>query len=306
MECDAHAGILRWWFEAADFFLMLRIGEIENDEAVAAEGAVAAVPAVFEFFGHVDGTVQPGEGSLVRDDFRRNQLRPDPLVVFGFFAFAGAGNPPHGNFLGAGRVGSVDDHVAVDQLAEIGRLVNEGFVWGRVEVGVLAAVVIVAMRALASGAGAEFGEFHDFGWVGGIVKPHAAKAFEIFALVVEMRIIVLTHGSFRRGVGDGGLRAGHEDPLLEVFVVGDLDLVAFETAFVEHHRLADVADVDDISLLKDVAAIACGHHLHLAVARLSWPEVGENFHVADVHAAVEVSDAVRAGMAVVVGKSGER
>jgi len=69
---------------------------------------------------------------------------------------------------------------------------------------------------------------------------------------------------------------------LRALVVGDLDLATLEAAFVEHHRLADVADVDDISLLKDVAAIACGHHLHLAVARLAGAEVARISMVADV------------------------
>src|ERR1700730_15319682 len=73
----------------------------------------------------------------------------------------------------------------------------------------------------------------------------------------------------------------------------------------KERRLADGADVDDIPLLNEVAAIADRHHLHFAVARLAGAEVGEDLHVADVHAAVEVGDAVRTGMAVVVGESGE-
>jgi len=93
--------------------------------------------AVFEFFGHVHGTVQSGEGSLVRDGLWEEPASTKSTCCIRLLRLAGAGNPPHGNFLGAGRVGSVDDHVPVDQLAEIGRLVNEGFIWGRVEVAYL-------------------------------------------------------------------------------------------------------------------------------------------------------------------------
>ena len=110
VEGDTHAGILRRRFEAADFFLMRGIGEIENDEAVAAERAVAAIAAVFQLFRNIHWAVETGERSLVGNDFRRDEFRPNPLVVFGFFALAGAGNPPHGNFFGAGRIGAVDNH----------------------------------------------------------------------------------------------------------------------------------------------------------------------------------------------------
>ena len=57
MKRDAHAGILRRRFESADFFLVGGIGEIEDDETVGAESTVAAIAAVFEFFGDVDGAM---------------------------------------------------------------------------------------------------------------------------------------------------------------------------------------------------------------------------------------------------------
>jgi len=305
VEGDTHAGILRRRFEAADFFLMRGIGEIENDEAVAAERAVAAIAAVFQLFRNIHWAVETGERSLVGNDFRRDEFRPNPLVVFGFFALAGAGNPPHGNFFGAGRIGAVDNHVAVDEPAEVGRLVDERFVGRRVKAGVLSAVVIIAMRALAGGASAEFGELDNLRGIGGVVEANAAQALVVFPFVVEVRIVVLTHGRFGCGIGDGRLRAGHENPLFKALVVGDLDLGALEAAFVEHHRLANVAHVDDVTLLEEVATAADGHELHFAAAMLPGSEVGEEFHVVDVHAAVEVGEAVGSGVAVVVGPSRE-
>src|SRR5579859_7807211 len=48
VEGDAHSGILRRRLEATDFLLMRGIGKVQDDEAVAAERAVAAVAAVLE------------------------------------------------------------------------------------------------------------------------------------------------------------------------------------------------------------------------------------------------------------------
>src|SRR5438067_9623923 len=64
VESDAHAGVLRWRFETADFLLMRRIGKIENDETVAAKRSVPAMASILPFFRHVDGTVQSRERSL--------------------------------------------------------------------------------------------------------------------------------------------------------------------------------------------------------------------------------------------------
>jgi hypothetical protein len=121
-----------------------------------------------------------------------------------------------------------------------------------------------------------------------------------------MRIVVLAQRGFGSGISDRGLGAGHEDPLFEALVICDLDLATFEATFIEHGGLADVADVEDVTLLENVAAVSDGHHLHFAVARLAASDVGEDLHVADVHAAIEVGDAVWAGVAVVVGESGKR
>src|SRR5216684_3903654 len=155
--------------------------------------------------------MQASEWRLIGDDFGRNELGPDPFVVFSFFAFARAGNPPHGNFLGLRRIGSVDDHVAVNELPKVGRLVNESFVRRGIEISVFSAVVIISVRALAGGAGAELGEFYNSRWIGDVVKADAAKAFVIFAFVVKVRVIVLAHGRFGSRVGDRRLRSGHEN-----------------------------------------------------------------------------------------------
>ena len=80
----------------------------------------------------------------------------------------------------------------------------------------------------------------------------------------------------------------------------------FEAALAEQDGLANVADVDDVALLKEIAATAGGHKLHLAAPMLAGSEVGEQLHVVDVPAAVKVGDAVRGGVTVMVGPSGER
>ena len=90
---------------------------------------------------------------------------------------------------------------------------NKSLVRRGVEIGVFSAVIVVAMRALAGCAGAEFGDLDDFRGIACVVKPDAAKPLVVFALVVEVRIVVLAHGRFRRRIGYGRLRAGHENPL---------------------------------------------------------------------------------------------
>ena len=120
-----------------------------------------------------------------------------------------------------------------------------------------------------------------------------------------MGIVVLAHGRFRRGIGDRRLRTGHEDPLFKVFVVSDLDLVTFEAAFVEHGGLSNVAYVDDVALLHQVAAAANRHHLHFAAAMLPGSEMREKLHVVNVHAAVEIRDAVGSRVAVMVTPCGK-
>src|SRR5690242_14545705 len=109
---------------------------------------------------------------------------------------------------------------------------DESIVGRRVQIGVFSTIVIIAMRALAGGAGAEFGKLGDFCGIGCVVKTNAPQSPIVFALVVKVGIVVLAHGRFGRGVSDGGLRTSHQNPFLEVFVVGDLYLVALKAAFV--------------------------------------------------------------------------
>src|SRR5215472_14645762 len=74
MEGDAHAGVLRRRLEATDFLLMRRIGEVQDDEAVATEGAVATVAAIVKLPGNVDRTMEAGEWRLIGEDFRRHEF----------------------------------------------------------------------------------------------------------------------------------------------------------------------------------------------------------------------------------------
>jgi len=67
-----------------------------------------------------------------------------------------------------------------------------------------------------------------------------------------------------------------------------------------------IAHVNHVALLEEVAAVADREDLHLAVARLTGREMGQYFHIADVHATVEIGDAVRTGMTVMVGQRPER
>src|ERR1700730_8611841 len=46
MECDAHSRVLRRRLKSSNLLLMHRVGQIENDKAVAAERSVAAVASV--------------------------------------------------------------------------------------------------------------------------------------------------------------------------------------------------------------------------------------------------------------------
>src|SRR6266571_5832688 len=175
-----------------------------------------------------------------------------------------------------------------------------------VEISIFSAIVVVAMRALAGGAGAEFRELDNFRRIGHIVKADATQALIVFAFVIEMRVVVFAHGSFGSGIGNRSLRSSHEDPFLQLLVVSDLDLSTFECALVEHHGLANVADVDDVALLEHVPAVTAGHHLHFAAATLPRSKMGEKLHIADVHPAIEVRDAVGSRVAVMVGPSSER
>ena len=204
------------------------------------------------------------------------------------------------------RIGSVDDHVAVDELAKIRRLVHECFIWRGVEKSVFSAVIVIPVRALTAGAGAELREFYNLQRISDVVEAHTAEPFVILAFVIEARVVILAHGRFGSRIRDGSLRPGHENPFLQIPVVSDLHLSAFEAPFVVEHGLSNVADVDDIALLKHEAAISDGHQLHFAVAHMAWHEVGENLHVVDVRPAIKIGDAVGRRMAVMVGPSCKR
>ena len=88
-------------------------------------------------------------------------------------------------------------------------------------------------------------------------------------------------------------------------------MAAFETTFIEQLRFSNVADVDHVALLEHIAPIADGHQLHLAIAHAAGHEVGEELHVVRVHPAIQIRDAVRSGVAMVVrpncqGRAGQR
>jgi len=66
-------------------------------------------------------------------------------------------------------------------------------------------------------------------------------------------IVVFPVRVFRRREGSRHARSGHEDPFAELAVVGDLQLTAEESLFVEHLRLEWFGDVDHVALLEDEA-----------------------------------------------------
>src|SRR6267154_1979183 len=304
MKSDPHSRVLWWGFKAPDFFLMRGIRKIENDEAVAAKSPVPAISPILQSFRHIDWTMQAGKRRLVCKYFRWNKFGPNPFVVLGLFAFARAGNPPHGDLFDVRGIGSIDDHISVHELPEIRWLVNESFVRRGIEIGVFASIIIIAVRTLTRGAGAELRQLDDFRGIGHVIETNPAKSFIIFSLSIKGRVVIFAHRRFRRRVRNRRLRPSHQNPLFEFFVERDLDLVALKPALVVDVRLAHVADVDHVALMKTVAPVANGHELHLAVANMARLEVREYLHVVDVHPAVEVREAVGSRMAMVVSPSG--
>src|SRR5713101_4534446 len=142
---------------------------------------------------------------------------------------------------------------------------KESFVRCGIEISVLSTVVIIPVRALAGGAGAELGKFYNLRWIGDVVEAHTAKSLVLLALVIEMWVVVLAHGRFESRICNRRLRSCHENPFFQVFVVGHLDLAAFKSAFVVKGRLSNVTDVDHVALLEHVPAVSDGQKLHLAV-----------------------------------------
>jgi len=86
---------------------------------------------------------------------------------------------------------------------------DERFVGGRVQIGVFAAVIVIPMRALPGGARAELRKLCDFRWIRYVVKSNASQTLVVFALIVEMGVVVLAHWRLRRGIRDRCLRPGH-------------------------------------------------------------------------------------------------
>src|SRR6185369_12482092 len=96
-------------------------------------------PAVLDFFRHVHWAVQSRPRLLVA------VLAPFFLRLL--LAFALSRHPPVRYEFGRGRVANVDDLHAVAVVAHRAFHVREAVIGRRVEIGVLAAVVIAAVRA---------------------------------------------------------------------------------------------------------------------------------------------------------------
>src|SRR5206468_3995050 len=156
----------------------LRVADIRkvvDQHAERTVGAVAELAAVLYFFRHVHRTVQSGEGNLVAVFA--------PGLVLRFLARALSRHPPHRGLFRARGIGHVHHHDAVAVPADRALHVDEAVVRRGVEVGVVAAVVIVAVRSrpglyLALGiaaVGGELREQRDVGRVGRIPDADAAQ-----------------------------------------------------------------------------------------------------------------------------------
>src|SRR5439155_23756845 len=114
--------------------------------------------------------------------------------------------------------------------------VGEAVIGRGVEIGIVAAVVVVAVRAragldLALGIAAVGGELREQDYVGGVGRiPEAdpAQTRPLLRSLDQARIVVLAVGGSRRGRCDWRGRPGDQDPLPEFLVERDLKLRASE------------------------------------------------------------------------------
>src|SRR5207247_883302 len=193
--------------------------------------------------------------------------------------------------------------------------VREAVIGRGVEIGVVAAVVIVAVRSragldLALGIAAVGGELREQAYVGGIGRipdADAAQTLALLGLIDQARVIVLAVGGRRRGRSDRRGCPGDQDPLAEFLVERDLKLRASEPSVFHELRRPRVADIDHVAVLQDEAARADRHHLQLVAALLPELEHAEHAHVLGVAVAVEIVEAslVRVRMLVCKGAAGQ-
>src|SRR5437667_8072804 len=114
--------------------------------------------------------------------------------------------------------------------------VDEAVVGRGIEVGVVAAVIVIAVRPgagldLALGiaaVGGELREQNDVRRVGRVPDADAAQARPLFDLFDQVQVVVLAVGRGRSGGGDRRGSTRDEDPFAELPVVGDLQLRAPE------------------------------------------------------------------------------
>src|SRR5439155_8333611 len=230
--------------EAAYDLRVANIREVVDQHAERTVGAVAELAAVLHFLRDVHRTVQAGEGDLVAVFA--------PGLVLRFLTGALPRHPPHRDLLGVRGIGHVHDHDPVAVPANRALHVGEAVVGRGVEIGVVAAVVVVAVRSRAGldpalGVAAVGGELREQGYAGGVGRvPDAdsAQTLALLGLIDQARVIVLAVGGRRRGRSDRGRCSGDQDPLPEFLVERDLKLRASERAVLDEFRHPRVADID--------------------------------------------------------------
>ena len=150
----------------------------------------------------------------------------------------------------------------------------EAVVGRGIEIGVLAAVVIAAVGARAgldrargvALIAAPHREQLDLRRIGRVVEAHAAQALLLDVALDQIGVVVLSVRPFRSREGPLGAGSGHQDPFLELAIVGELELAAGKSALVHHDRLERVGDLDHIAGLENEPPLADRHHLHLVAA----------------------------------------
>ena len=150
------------------------------------------------------------------------------------------------------------------------------------------------------------GQRHEFFRIGCIVKTHAAQTGLFDIAVDQQRVVVFAVRPLRRG--ERRLRAapGHQYPLAELVVVGELQLTAEKRIAAQQHRLERVGHLDYIALLENKTPFADGHHLHLAAAMLALAVVRQHIGVLAIHIAVEVLQRGRTRRRMAIGTGGAR
>ena len=121
------------------------------------------------------------------------------------------------------------------------------------------------------------------------------------------RIVVLAVVRAWMAVGGGHIRTRDQNPFVQRSIERELNVAATDIGVLfNDFWLQRVGDFNHGSLLKHEPAFADRHHFDFLAALLSRKQVAMHFHVVDVHVAVEVIEAARMGMRVLIGKKETR